>query len=207
MKTGGYNIGLTGGIGSGKSTVAGLFSELGATIIDSDAISHSLTQPGGAAIESIRAVFGDHFINASGALDRPRMRQLVFSDSSARQQLELILHPLIRTRMRTESETAANMSGYALLVVPLLFEKDGYRDLVQRNLVVDCAETTQIARAMQRSGLTEAEVRAIMAQQISRKDRLQRADDLIFNDAGLDNLKGQIAHLHRQYIEAATGTD
>jgi len=207
LKTGGYNIGLTGGIGSGKSTVAGLFSELGATIIDSDAISHSLTQPGGAAIESIRAVFGDHFINASGALDRPRMRQLVFSDSSARQQLELILHPLIRTRMRTESETAANMSGYALLVVPLLFEKDGYRDLVQRNLVVDCAETTQIARAMQRSGLTEAEVRAIMAQQISRKDRLQRADDLIFNDAGLDNLKGQIAHLHRQYIEAATGTD
>jgi dephospho-CoA kinase len=202
-----YRVGLTGGIGSGKSTVAALFAEHGVTVIDSDAISHSLTQPGGGAIEAIRAAFGDSYLSASGALDRARMRQLVFSDLVAKQRLEAILHPLIRAQMLAQAETADHASPYLLLVIPLLFETANYRELLQRALVVDCAEATQIARAMRRSGLAEQEVRAIMAQQISRSERLQRADDILQNDAGLDVLQLQVTHLHQRYLAVSAGSD
>lgn len=206
-----YSIGLTGGIGSGKSTVAALFKECGVTVIDSDTISHQLTQSGGGAIAAIRAVFGDGFIDASGALDRPRMRQLVFSDPAAKQRLEGILHPLIRAQMLAQAQTAntdhhAGTSPYQLLVVPLLFEA-GYHKLVQRALVVNCAETTQIARAMRRSGLGEQEVRAIMAQQIARAERLRRADDIIQNDGDMESLRQQVERLHQRYLAISTGSD
>ncbi len=199
------SIGLTGGIGSGKSTVAALFKECGATVIDSDEISHQLTQPAGAAIAALRAAFGDACIDANGALDRPRMRQRVFADPAARQRLESILHPLIRAQMQAQAEAAAT-APYLLLVVPLLFET-GYHKLVQRTLVVDCAETTQVMRTIQRSGLGEQEVRAIMAQQITRAERLRRADDIIQNDADLHALRSIVAQLHRRYLAISARSD
>ena len=207
MTVRGFRVGLTGGIGSGKSTVAALFAEFSVTVIDSDAISHSLTQSGGGAIETIRSAFGDSYLSASGALDRTRMRQLVFSDTAAKQRLEAILHPLIRAQMLAQAEAADDASPYSLLVIPLLFETANYLKLVQRTLVVDCAETIQVARAMQRSGLTEQEVRAIMVQQISRSERLRRSDDTLLNDAGLDTLRLQVAHLHQRYMALSAGSD
>ena len=198
-------IGLTGGIGSGKSTAAALFAEFGVAVIDSDIISHQLTRPGGAAIASIRATFGDSYIDASGALDRTRMRHLVFADSAAKLQLEAILHPLIRAQMLADD--GSNIAPYSLLVIPLLFETGNYLPQLRRVVVIDCAEATQIARAMKRSGLTEDEVRAIMAQQISRAERLRRADDVIANDVDLDALRMQVAGMHRRYIDISTRSD
>lgn len=200
------HVGLTGGIGSGKSTVAALFKEHGAAVIDSDTISHQLTQPGGVAIAAIRAAFGDDYIDAGGALHRAHMRQLVFADVAAKRKLEGILHPLIRAQMLAQAQ-AANTAPYLLLVVPLLFEKGDYRTLVQRTLMVDCAPATQVARAMRRSGLGEQEVRAIMAQQITRAERLERADDIIRNDGDLDALRLQVERLHRHYLSFSAGND
>ena len=200
-----YRIGLTGGIGSGKSTVATLFADCGATVIDSDAISHRLTQPGGAAIVAIRAAFGDDYIAADGALDRARMRQRVFSDPAAKLQLEAILHPLIRTQML--AQVGASTAPYLLLVVPLLFEAAGYLDLVQRTLVVDCAEALQVTRAMQRGGLDEQTVRAIMATQMPRAERLRRADEFIKNNGSPDDLRRQVEQLHRRYLAISARSD
>jgi dephospho-CoA kinase len=202
-----YLVGLTGGIGSGKSVVAEMFAQCGAIVIDSDEISHKLTQPEGAAIEAIRSAFGDNYLCANGALNRPLMRQRVFSDSSAKQRLEEILHPLILSQMLAQVNVSAKDSSYSLLVIPLLFEKKSYRQLVQRTLVVDCAEETQIARTMQRSKLSENEVCAIMTQQISRADRLRHADDTLKNDAGLDLLQLQVLQLHQRYIALSAGSD
>jgi dephospho-CoA kinase len=202
-----YRIGLTGGIGSGKSTVAALFAELGVTIIDSDAISHLLTQPGGGAIEEICSQFGDSYISPNGALDRGRMRQLIFSDPDAKVRLEAILHPLIRSQMLLQAEASHSALPYLMLVIPLLFEADNYLSLVQRTLVVDCAESTQIFRTIQRSGLTLLEVQTIMAQQLSRSERLRHADDFILNDAELATLRPQVENFHRRYINLFAGTD
>lgn len=193
-------IGLTGGIGSGKSTVAGLFTEHGAAIIDTDAISHRLTQPNGAAIPAIRASFGERYIDDDGALNRPQMRALVFSDPTAKQRLEGLLHPLILSL--AESELAQDAAApYAILVVPLLPQVPAFRHLVQRVLVVDCDEATQLARVVRRSGLPEAEVRAIIANQTPRAERLALADDIIRNDDDLDGLTDQVAALHRRYMQ------
>lgn len=197
-----YRVGLTGGIGSGKSTVATLFAELGVAVIDTDAISHQLTQPGGAAIPSIRAAFGDDFIDATGALNREKMRQLVFSDHAAKQSLEKILHPLIFEQAKSQAESSTD--PYVLLVIPLLFETSDYQDWLQRTATVDCAEEAQVARATRRSGLNEQAVRAIMAQQLSRAQRLQLADDAIKNDGTLSDLRLQIAQLHQRYLNQAT---
>ncbi len=194
-----YRVGLTGGIGSGNSAVAALFREQGIAVIDSDAISHQLTQAGGAAIPEICAAFGAPYVEAGGALNRVKMRALVFSDPGARKRLEAILHPQIRAEMLAQAEAAA-APPYLLLVVPLLFEAPNYRELAQRTLVVDCAEETQVARTMQRSALSAAEVRAIMAQQMPRAERLRLADDVIHNDGGMDELRRQVLQLHLAYL-------
>jgi dephospho-CoA kinase len=200
-----YRVGLTGGIGSGKSTVAGLFQEFGAGIIDSDAISHQLTQAGGVAIALIRASFGEAYLTQGGALDRVKMRQRILSDPTAKQKLEAILHPLIRTQMLAQVQAPSSFP-YLLLVVPLLFEAANYLDLVQCALVVDCAEEIQVARAMQRGTWSEAEVRAAMAQQISRAERLQLADDIIRNDGSIDDLRTQVRQLHQHYLSRSRAT-
>lgn len=191
-------IGLTGGIGSGKSTVAALFAEHGAGIIDTDAIAHFLTQAGGEAISSIRAAFGNDYLTSDGALDRAKMRELIFSDATAKQRLEHILHPLIREQAKFQVlQTQA--APYIVLVVPLLPESPALRQLTQRVLVVDCDVAAQIARVASRSGMEEAEVRTIIASQTPRAERLQLADDIIQNDAGLDSLSAQVAALDGRY--------
>ncbi len=200
-----YRVGLSGGIGSGKSTVAALFAELGVPIIDSDAIAHALTQPGGFAISLILKVFGEEYVTAEGALDRARMRELVFATPRAKQELEAILHPLILSRM-LEAAEAAGDAPYEILVVPLLFESAGFRGVVDRALVVDCAEETQIARAMARSGLSREAVLAIMAGQLARSERLKRADDVIENDGTLEQLRPKVADLHRFYLDRSPGS-
>lgn len=205
-----YRIGLTGGIGSGKSTVAALFSEHGVAIIDCDVISHQLTQPDGMAIPVIHRTFGSRYIRASGALDRTLMRELIFSDRTAKRQLEDILHPMIREQIAVHIENVQKYDPappYLMIVIPLLFETLGYMELIQRTLVVDCEEITQITRTMQRSGLDEQSVRAIMASQIMRSSRLQQADDIICNDGDLENLSQQVNRLHQFYLACSSGTN
>jgi len=192
--------GLTGGIGSGKSTVATLFSELGARIVDTDHIAHQLTQAGGQALPAIRKEFGEGFIAPSGAMDRTKMRQLVFSDGSAKKRLEAILHPLIREQSQRLAESSSE-APYTLVVVPLLFESGRYRDWLNQIIVVDCTEQQQIARTMQRSMLSETEVKSIMAQQISRHERLRLADAVIQNDSQLNDLRLQVEELHSRLIQ------
>jgi len=205
-----YRIGLTGGIGSGKSTVAALFREHGVAIIDCDVISHQLTQPNGMAIPVIHRTFGSRYIRASGALDRTLMRELIFSDRTAKRQLEDILHPMIREQIAVHIENVQKYDPappYLMIVIPLLFETLGYMELIQRTLVVDCEEITQITRTMRRSGLDEQSVRAIMASQIMRSIRLQQADDIICNDGDLENLSQQVNRLHQFYLTFSSGTN
>lgn len=196
-----YIVGLTGGIGSGKSTAAQVFEELGATVIDTDAIAHTLTGPGGAAIEAIRASFGADFITAGGALERARMRKLVFADAEKKRLLEAILHPLIRERS-TELVRAAR-SPYVILTVPLLVESGDYARGCQRVLVVDCPEELQIERVMARSGIDAAQVRAIMATQVTRAARLAAADDVIDNSRDPAHLRREVEALHLRYLQFA----
>lgn len=188
----GLQIGLTGGIGSGKSTVASLLVKHGATLIDTDAIARSVTLAGGAAIEPLRAAFGDGLIGADGAMDRAQMRERVFSDPSAKALLESIVHPLIGA----ECDRQAAAAGDAPLVfdVPLLVESNRWRARVDRVLVVDCREEVQVQRVMARSGWTEDTVRAVIRQQASRTARRAAADAVIFNDGiGLDTLAAEVA--------------
>lgn len=196
-----YCVGLTGGIGSGKSSAARLFQAYGAGVVDVDDISHALTKPGGAAIADIASAFGPEFIAADGSLDRTRMRELVFKDPQAKGRLEAILHPLIGTQARHQVVHAGQ--SYVLLVVPLLLEKNAYQDVVQRIAVVDCSEQTQIERTMRRSGIAESAVRAIMAAQLSRTDRLAQADDVLHNDGDENMLRQQVAILHPRYLALA----
>ena len=196
-----FSIGLTGGIGSGKTTVANLFGELGAAIIDTDAIAHQLTVPGGAAIAAIRTAFGDDFITAEGAMDRGKMRAHVFADVDARKQLESILHPLIRSE--TARAAAEARGDYLIFVVPLLVESQQWRHRTSRILVVDCSEEVQISRVMQRNAMSRAQVEAIMAAQATRADRLAAADDIIENNLDTAALMPQIAALHARYLSLA----
>ena len=193
-----FVVGLTGGIGSGKSAVAEEFARLGATVVDTDAIAHELTAAGGAAIEGIRRLFGDACIDASGAMDRSKVRELVFEDAGARKRLERLLHPMIREE--STRRIAAATGPYIVHVVPLLVESDDYRSRVDRVLVVDCPEQIQLARVSARSGLTEEEVRRIIAAQIPRTQRLAAADDVIDNSGSLDDLHRQVQALHRSYL-------
>ena len=199
-----YIVGLTGGIGSGKSAAAQGFEELGATVIDTDAIAHALTAPGGAAIEPIRAAFGADYLTPEGALARPRMRALVFADAAKKRLLESILHPMIRAR--TSELALAASSPYVILMVPLLVESNDYRRRCQRILVVDCPEELQVERVMARSGLAAEQVRAIMASQVARAARLAAADDVIDNSQDPAHLRRQVEALHTRYLQlAATG--
>ena len=196
-----FAVGLTGGIGSGKSTVADMFATLGASIIDTDLIAHQLTAPSGRAITPLRQAFGDQFINAQGALDRGRMRALVFSDPRERQRLESILHPLIQR----EAERAATEAtgAYPIFVVPLLIESSYWRQRAVRILVVDCSEKTQITRVMRRSELSSEQVKAIIAAQIPRAQRLKAADDIIENNSDTAALLPHIDRLHALYSALA----
>ncbi|WP_347888895.1 dephospho-CoA kinase [Nitrosomonas europaea] len=194
-------IGLTGGIGSGKTRAADSFRELGIEIIDTDQIAHELTHSAGKAISPIRIAFGDCFILDDGSLDRSAMRRLVFSDETARHRLESILHPLIY--QETLQRLPLIQSEYGIVVVPLLLEIDGYLKLVDRVLVIDCPEPLQISRTMLRSKLSEQEVRDVMAVQCSRDERLAQADDVIVNDSGEQHLQRQVEELHRKYLMLA----
>ncbi len=191
-------IGLTGGIGSGKTSVSKRFSELGVCVIDTDQISHRLTQRTGAAISEIRRDFGESFITEEGSLDRERMRTLVFNDEPSRRRLESILHPLIQTEAFRIAASAP--PPYLIMVVPLLLETPGYRDRIDRVLTVDCEERSQIERTMKRSGLSEQEVRSIMSAQITRQDRIQQSDDVITNDGDLAHLEDRVDSLHLKYL-------
>lgn len=193
-----FIVGLTGGIGCGKSTVAGLFAKHDAGIIDTDAIARSLTQTGGVAIAAIRAAFGKDYITDDGALNRAKMRGLIFTDAAAKRQLEKILHPLILEQAKEQLQHLQT-KPYIIIVVPLLPESPAFRQLVQRVLVVDCDENAQVARVIGRSRMNEAEVRDIIAQQTPHAERLKIADDVIRNDAGLDSLAKQVAELHVHY--------
>jgi dephospho-CoA kinase len=196
-----FCVGLTGGIGSGKSSAARLFRELGAGVVDVDDISHALTKAGGAAIPGIARLFGPDFIAPDGSLDRARMRELVFRDPDAKGRLEALLHPMIGSEARDQVDRAAQ--PYVLLVVPLLLEKNGYQDMIRRVAVVDCTEQTQIERTMRRSGISETAVRAIMSAQLPRGQRLARADDVLDNGGSEAELRLQVEKLHLRYLALA----
>jgi dephospho-CoA kinase len=192
-----FSIGLTGGIGSGKTTVADMFAARGATLVDTDLIAHQITAPGGAAIDAVRAEFGAQAIKPDGAMDRARMRELVFADPGAKLRLESILHPLIRAE--TESQAQQASGTYVIFVVPLLVESGGWKQRVSRVLVVDCPEQIQIARVQKRNALDEEQVRAIMAAQVPRATRLAAADDVLINDGEAAALGPQVDRLHALY--------
>ena len=194
-------VGLTGGIGSGKSAAAEEFARLGATVVDTDAIAHELTAPGGAAIAEVKRLFGDEFVDASGAMDRKRMREHVFSDAGAKQRLESLLHPMIRAE--SSRRIAAASGAYVVHVVPLLVESQDFRQRYRRVLVVDCPEAVQLSRVRQRSGLSEAAVRRIIASQIQRETRLAAADDVIDNSGDIAALQQQVGKLHQKYLALA----
>jgi dephospho-CoA kinase len=194
-----FVVGLTGGIGSGKSAAAAEFGRLGAAVVDTDAIAHELTEAGGSAIPEIQRVFGPAAIDASGAMDRGKMRARVFADPGTKQALEALLHPLIREE--SQRRIAAARAPYVIHVVPLLVESPGYRRRVDRVLVIDAPEELQVERVRSRSGLSEAEVRAIVAAQATRAQRLAAADDVIENRGTIEALREQVAALHRKYLE------
>jgi dephospho-CoA kinase len=196
-----FSVGLTGGIGCGKTTVADMFGALGASLVDTDAIAHALTAPHGAAMPALLAEFGERFATHEGALDRAKMRELVFTDSGARARLEAILHP--RIREATAAAAAIATGPYIIFVVPLLVESGTWRERVTRILAIDCSEETQVARVMARNNLSEAQVRAIMAAQATRAQRLAAADDVVLNDDGLDALRPQVERLHAFYMAEA----
>ncbi len=194
-------LGLTGGIGSGKSTVARMLADLGATVVDADAIARSVTAAGGPAIGRIAAEFGAGFITPEGALDRDKMRELAFADATARTRLQAIVHPLVG-RATAQQAQAAIRAGHGCIVfdVPLLVESGRWRQQVDQVLVVDCAADTQLARVMARSGLTREAVQSIMATQASRLQRLAAADIVICNDRlSLDSLRAQVTQMARRF--------
>lgn len=196
-------VGLTGGIGSGKSTVAAMLARRGALVVDTDAISRSLTAPGGAAIEALRREFGPGFIDASGALDRARMRELVFREPAARQRLEALLHPLIRHETARQAAEAAP-GQIVVFDVPLLVESGRWREQVDAVLVVDCSEETQVRRVMARSGLARDAVERIIAQQASRVQRLAVADAVILNEGlSLEELEARVQALWETWHDAS----
>jgi len=195
-----FVVGLTGGIGSGKSAAAAEFGRLGATVVDTDVIAHELTSPGGAALGEIQQAFGAGFIAESGAMDRRKMREHVFGNPAARRLLEGILHPLIRDE--SDRRIAGATGPYVVHVIPLLVESGQYRKRVDRVLVVDAPEAEQVARVRER-GLSDEATRAIMRSQVPRAERLAAADDVIDNGGTLADLRAQVGALHEKYLQFA----
>jgi len=192
-----FVVGLTGGIGSGKSLIANMFADRGASIVDTDQIAHALTGPNGAAMPDILAEFGAQMADSHGAMDRAKMRELVFREPPAKRRLEAILHPMIRDATLA---AAADASGdYVMLAIPLLVESGAWKQRVNRVLVIDCPEEIQVARVMARNGLAEDQVRAIMATQVPRTVRLAAADDIIDNGGTIEALTPQVDRLHGFY--------
>jgi dephospho-CoA kinase len=198
-----YLVGLTGGIGSGKSTVAEIFASLGAAVVDTDQIAHALTCPGAPLVDAIREQVGARFVHPDGSLDRQALRHHVFAHPAAKSTLEGLLHPAILREARLAA--ARQTTPYVLVVVPLLFESGQYRDWLQRVLVVDCPEELQIERTARRSNLPIQEIQAILRTQIPRRERLALADDIIVNDRRQEDLAPRIKSLHRRYLEMADG--
>lgn len=196
-----FGLGLTGGIASGKSTVATLFADLDVDIIDTDLIAHALTKPDGKAMPEILKQFGKEFVDTSGAMDRQKMRTHVFAQAAARKCLEQILHPLIWQECKRQA--ARGQSPYFIYVVPLLVESGKWLERVQRILVVDCPVETQLNRLLVRSGLTLEQANAIIAAQASRAERLAIADDVIDSDADLSQVRIQVEQLHQKYSQFA----
>ena len=196
-----YVVGLTGGIGSGKTEVAGAFAALGIEIIDADALAHRLSTPGERGLEAIREAFGDDVLTANGELDRAGLRRRVFADAAARAKLEATLHPLIRAE--AERDMRRWRGVYGIVVVPLLLEREGLRSIIDRVLVVDCSEEEQVRRVVARSGLAPEEVRAIMATQLPRERRLAAADDILDNSGPSASIDPQVRALDRRYRELA----
>lgn len=204
MKPPYFSVGLTGGVGSGKSTIAGMLLRHGAGVVDADALAHEITRPGGLAIEGIRQAFGPAAIAADGALDRAWMRARAFADPQARRTLEGVLHPLIR-HLSGQRATAHSAAGapYVVFMIPLLVEAGDWQDRFHRILVVDCTEATQRARVLARPGIDDATVRGILAAQASRAHRLAVADDVVFNEAPLEEIAVRVDRLHARYAALA----
>ncbi|GLU30849.1 dephospho-CoA kinase [Trinickia caryophylli] len=201
-----FVVGLTGGIGSGKSFVADRFAAYGIAIVDTDVIAHRITAPQGAAMPLIVREFGARYVAPDGSLDRAAMRARVFTDDAARARLEAITHPIIRAE--ADRETREARSPYVIVVVPLLVESGSWRTRVDRVLVVDCAVETQIARVMQRNGFSREQVLAIVARQATREARLAAADDVVDNDRSpAESLDSRVRELHALYLRLAATHD
>ena len=197
-------IGLTGGIGSGKSTVAAALQKLGAAIVDADVIVRELTAPGGTAIDALRREFGAAAIDKDGGLDRAWMRAAAFGDPALRKRLEAIVHPQVRAETEHRADTLASSAPYVVLVIPLLIESGNWQQRVHRVLVVDCSEPIQLARVLQRPGIDAGTARAILAAQSSRAARLAAADDVLFNEAPFELVEQRATQLHALYVRLAT---
>ena len=195
-----FRVGLTGGIASGKSTAANFFAALGVPILDSDQIAREVVEPGQPPLERLVERFGPGILTPDGHLDRPALREIVFSDPKARADLEALTHPAIGAAL--EAESAAAGGPYQILVIPLLVEKN-LAAHVDRVLVVDCDEALQVRRLRERDGSTPAQVQAILSAQVPRAARLKAADDVIHNDADLSAVRDQVAALHARYLELA----
>lgn len=195
-------VGLTGGIGSGKSTVAEIFARCGAHVVDADDAARWVVEPGQPGLEQLVARFGEQIVQADGRLDRAALRQLIFTDPQQRLWVEQLLHPLIRQAIA--DNLAGAVADYAILVSPLLIERGQYRK-VQRVLVVDVPEAVQLQRVLQRDGASEEQARAILQAQLSRSERLQYADDVISNAGSLQELERQVLHMHQQYLQRIRG--
>lgn len=193
-------VGLTGGMGSGKSAVSEIFAKLGVPVIDTDIIAHELVKPGQPALLQLTATFGKQILNSDGELDRQKLRKLVFDNDDMRTALENILHPLIKQTALEQIHQLKN--AYCILVVPLLVEK-GWQSLVNRVLVVDTSETLQRQRVKKRSGLPETQIESILRQQATREQRLYYADDVIVNNESLSHIDKQVQKLHLKYLELA----
>jgi dephospho-CoA kinase len=195
-----FLVGLTGGIGSGKSEAARIFAGLGVPVIDTDAIAHALTATGQPLVQNLIACFGTEFLNPDGSLNRAALREKIFADENARRQLEAILHPAIYDEVLQAIDRHPE-APYQIIAVPLLFESDRYQKLIQRSLLIDCEEALQIKRTSARSGLPVATIEAIMHAQMPRAERIKRAQDIITNNQGLIELQKKVEALHQTYLQ------